>query len=99
MALRLPCSSFGAIVSATFLADIRSLIRLEMSLLRQTQISVMNSLSDSKQKAAAEKVYASFKLNINDLDYACVSKDQSRAAKSYKSVVKDLNEWRKVVGI
>lgn len=81
------------------MADIRSLIRLEMSLLRKTQISVMASLEDSKKKAAAEKIYSTFKTDINDLDYACVTKDQARASKSYKSAVKDLEAWRRTVGI
>lgn len=79
--------------------DIRSIIRLEMSLLRKTVVALNKNIRDSKVKKSAEVLYDAFKKDVNDLDYACVTKNQERAMKSYKLSLKDLSSWRNLVGI
>jgi hypothetical protein len=81
--------------------DIRSAIRLEMTLLRQTAVTINSNLrlSDPKKADTADKIFAQFKKNVNALDYACVLKDQDKALKSYKATIKDFAGWREVVGV
>lgn len=78
--------------------DIRSLIRLETTLLRQTMVSVMDSLDGDRAKDS-QKVFQAFKKDINDLDYACVTKNQDKAQKAYKATVKSFYQWREVANI
>lgn len=79
--------------------DIRSSIRLEMYNIRKTAVELNANISDDKTRSNAEKLYAQFKQDVNDLDYACVTKNQDKALKSYKSTLKSLSSWREVVGI
>jgi Oxygen evolving enhancer protein 3 (PsbQ) len=78
---------------------VRSTIRLEMSLLRQTMLSVQANIADPKVKASAQKLYDAFKKDVNDMDYACVLKNQDKARKSFKLTVTDLASWREVASI
>jgi hypothetical protein len=78
---------------------VRSTIRLEMALLRQTMLSVQANIADPKIKASAQKLYDAFKKDVNDMDYACVVKNQDKARKSFKLTVSDLASWREVASI
>lgn len=78
--------------------DIRSLIRLETTLLRTTMVKVAESLDKDGQKKATA-IYDGFKKDLNDLDYACSTKNQDKAQKSYKAVLRSFASWRAEVGI
>lgn len=78
--------------------DIRSLIRLETSLLRTTMVKVAESLDKDGQKKATS-IYEDFKLDLNDLDYACSTKNQEKANKAYKATLRSFASWREEVGL
>ena len=78
--------------------DVRSRIRLEMSDLRKVQMNLNQNLQDTKERSNAEKMYQKFKQDIEALDYAASTKDQSRAYKAWNSASQNLKQWRKLVG-
>lgn len=78
--------------------DIRSLIRLETTLLRTTMVKVGESLDKDGQKKATS-IYEGFKKDLNDLDYACSIKNQEKAQKAYKATLKSFGSWRDEVGL
>lgn len=78
--------------------DIRSRIRLEASDLRKTQLTVNANIEDSKQSAAATKAYKVFKKDLEDLDYAAVTKNQDKARKYYNAALKSLSAWEASAG-
>lgn len=78
--------------------DIRSLIRLETTLVRSTMVKVAESLDKDGQKKA-NSIYDGFKRDLNDLDYACSIKNQDKAQKAYKSTLKSFSSWREEVGL
>eukprot|EP00172_Hildenbrandia_rubra_P003658 Plantae.Rhodophyta-Hildenbrandia_rubra.ctg6110.p1 GENE.Plantae.Rhodophyta-Hildenbrandia_rubra.ctg6110~~Plantae.Rhodophyta-Hildenbrandia_rubra.ctg6110.p1 ORF type:complete len:213 (-),score=25.68 Plantae.Rhodophyta-Hildenbrandia_rubra.ctg6110:435-1073(-) len=78
--------------------DLRSRMRLEMSDLRKTQMTLMNNLSDKKERSDAEITYQQFKQAIEDLDYAASTKNQDKALKAYTAAQTHLASWRDTVG-
>lgn len=78
--------------------DIRSSIRLEASGLRETIRKVNSSIDDPKVAKAADKAYASLKQNMENLDQACIQKNQDKAFKSYNALLKDISSWKTVAG-
>lgn len=79
--------------------EVRSRLRLEMSLLRKTQVELNKKITDPKSKAAAEKAYEQFKKDIDNLDYAARTKNQDKALKSRGFAITSLDAWVKAVGL
>ena len=79
--------------------DVRSMVRLEMGILRNTFINVNKSITDKKAAKDAEKAYRQFKTDIENLDYAAITKNQDKAYKSYNSALKSLDSWSSITGI
>lgn len=79
--------------------EVRSRLRLEMNLLRRTQVSLNEKITDPKSKAAAEKAYSQFKKDIDSLDYAARTKNQDKALKSRGFAITSLGAWTKAVGL
>lgn len=79
--------------------EIRSRLRLEMNLLRKTQVELNQKITDPKSKADAEKAYEQFKKDIDNLDYAARTKNQDKALKSRGLAIISLAAWVKAVGL
>lgn len=79
--------------------DVRSRLRLEMSLLRGTQVNLNSKITDPKSKEAAEKAYTQFKKDIDNLDWAARTKSQDKALKSRGFAITSLAAWTKAVGL
>lgn len=79
--------------------DVRSRIRLEMSELRGVLVKLNDNISDKDSAEKANKAYADFKLAIENLDYAAITKDQGKAFKFYNAALKSLGAWTTAAGI
>lgn len=78
--------------------DIRSRCRLEAYDLRKVILRVNGAISDKAQADKAQKIANSIKQDIEQLDQACVAKNQDLAYKKYNATVKDIAEWKSFVG-
>lgn len=78
--------------------DIRSRIRLEATELRKVVNNITDNLDDKQTKAAATKDSKALKLAFEQLDQACVQKDQTAAKKYYSIAIKNLSAWQDDVG-
>lgn len=79
--------------------DVRSRIRLEMSELRGIVVKVNSNIEDKAVATKADKAYNDFKLAIENLDYAAITKDQPKALKSYNNALKSFSVWSAVTGL
>ncbi|PXF43342.1 hypothetical protein BWQ96_06905 [Gracilariopsis chorda] len=77
--------------------DIRSQIRLQYDL-RRTQITINGNMPDKKTTEKATKAYQAFKTDIENLDQACIQKDQSKAYKAYNAALKSFANWQATTG-
>lgn len=78
--------------------DIRSRCRLEAYDLRKIILRVNDAIADQTTAAKAKKIAKSIKDDIEQLDQACVAKNQDLAYKKYNATVKDIAEWKEFVG-
>jgi len=67
--------------------DVQSRIRLVMSEVRNYMIKYMETIPDKSTSKSANQAYADFKLAIENLDYAAVTKNQAKATKSFNSAI------------
>lgn len=77
--------------------DIRSRLRLGYDL-RKIQIQVNANIENEKQSAAATKAYKAFKQELENLDQACIQKNQDKAYKAYNASLKTLATWQSTAG-
>lgn len=79
--------------------DIRSRCRLEAYEFRYVQKRINESISDKALQSKAIKASAAIKADIEQLDQACVQKNQDLSFKKYNALVKDIDAWVNVVGL
>lgn len=79
--------------------DIRSRVRLEAGELRKVQTKLNDGLSASDDQVRAKKAARAVKIDLEELDQACVQKNQEVAYKKYNAVLKDIDAWMETVGI
>lgn len=89
----------GAVPSlkAKYWEDIRSTLRLEMTGLRPTVLKINSTLDDTTSKKAT-KAYLVLKNDLENLDQACIQKNQNKAFKAYNASLKSFSAWQDVVG-
>lgn len=79
--------------------DIRSRVRLEAGELRKVQNKINDGLSASDDQVRAKKAARAVKIDLEQLDQACVQKNQDAAYKKYNSVLRNIDAWKDTVGI
>ncbi len=70
-----------------------------MNQLHRTAAGLNENIADKATVAKAKKVYADFKVAIENLDYAATIKNQDKALKSHTKAVQSLSSWSELIGI
>lgn len=89
----------GDAIKAKQWEDIRSRCRLEAYEFRKVQKKINESITEKSLQEKAVKASAAIKADIEQLDQACVQKNQDLSFKKYNALVKDIDAWVSLVGL
>eukprot|EP00179_Madagascaria_erythrocladioides_P014413 CAMPEP_0198364706 /NCGR_PEP_ID=MMETSP1450-20131203/153800_1 /TAXON_ID=753684 ORGANISM="Madagascaria erythrocladiodes, Strain CCMP3234" /NCGR_SAMPLE_ID=MMETSP1450 /ASSEMBLY_ACC=CAM_ASM_001115 /LENGTH=200 /DNA_ID=CAMNT_0044072145 /DNA_START=77 /DNA_END=679 /DNA_ORIENTATION=+ len=78
---------------------VRAEIRSQMQNMRKSQLRLIEAVADQEGQKKSEEAYQKFKLDLEKLDFAARSKEQTKAYKARTEALKSLDNWASTAGV